>query len=198
LAIEEPLNQNEDAKARVRYNNYLLLEVGCGTMPSDLDYEKSGPRKYRIKFRPKVMGENVVYVDLTRPRIRISRFVIADAQMLPFRERMFKEVYASHLIEHLPKPSKFLQEAKRVSIGKICIWCPNVLSWEATKCADPTHKHIFSYLKLRGFLLNAGYRIVDSPDFIPASRLPTPVARILKLIFLTTSNELHLEGRTQE
>jgi ubiquinone/menaquinone biosynthesis C-methylase UbiE len=175
----------------------LTLEVGCGTTLSDIGCEKSNrPRKYRTKFRPKVKGENVVYVDLTMPSIKTYYFVVADAQLLPFRNKIFKDVYASHLIEHLPKPEKFLREARRVSTGKIHIWCPNIFSWGATKWNDPTHKHIFSYPKLRHLLIKAGYRIIENPDFTPASRIPLTIAKILRFIFLITSNELHVEART--
>lgn len=93
----------------------LVLEVGSGNRPnprSDVLVDKfvtdSGQRE---------AGYNIV---IDRP------FVIADAQKLPFKDKSFDYIIASHLVEHLENPALFFKECMRVA-DRGYIECPTDL-----------------------------------------------------------------------
>ena len=79
----------------------LVLDVGAGSCPSPrsdvlLDRHVSGEHRH---------GAGLV---VDRP------LVYADALRMPFRDKAFEFVVASHVMEHIPKPEVFLQELMRV------------------------------------------------------------------------------------
>lgn len=57
------------------------LEVGCG----------GGGHFLNLKLK----GEDVIYVDVERPRAKVENFVVADACHLPFKSEAFERIYAS-------------------------------------------------------------------------------------------------------
>lgn len=60
--------------------------------------------------------------------IRMSeRFVVGDAQYLPFKDGAFDYLICSHTLEHLDDPAAALREIERVS-GRGYIETPNLLS----------------------------------------------------------------------
>jgi ubiquinone/menaquinone biosynthesis C-methylase UbiE len=77
---------------------------------------------------------SVVNLDLVKNKLLVlkkyypySFFICADAQNLPFRSQLFKLVFASEVLEHLPKPETALDEWKRVlsNEGYLIITTPN-------------------------------------------------------------------------
>lgn len=102
----------------------MILSVGCG-----------GNKKYPHSS----LGD--VNIDLEFPVVEIRNFIRSDAHFLPFRRKIFSEVRAIHVAEHLDDPLFFLREAARVCNGKILIVVPHFLSWSAY--ADSTHKWVF-------------------------------------------------------
>lgn len=54
--------------------------------------------------------------------------ILADAHYLPFRERSFSIVKASHVLEHLKDPLKALDEMMRVAEAKIILKFP--IEWD--------------------------------------------------------------------
>jgi len=162
-------------------NKKLILEVGCGG------------GKYT--FTPAASGENVVYLDIDKPKMKLQNFIRSDACHLPFRDRTFTEIYARHVIEHLNEPSRFLQDSNRLleTSGKIHVWCPNFLSSNATK--DPTHRHVFNFLKLRKILSQSGFRpIFAEPNPGLSDRFPKVLVYLAKILLLLLSNELYVIG----
>jgi len=100
--------------------SYGLLDVGCGHRPKgdvnvDLYPEASAHRS----------ADQRVNDDVALHVHEIPNFVKAKAQNLPFRDRAFRKLYSWHLIEHLPNPELFLEEATRVTNNTIIIFCPN-------------------------------------------------------------------------
>jgi ubiquinone/menaquinone biosynthesis C-methylase UbiE len=58
--------------------------------------------------------------------------VLADAQHLPFKDRSFETVKANHVLEHLEKPFKAVNELIRVATKKVILTFPtelDVLGW---------------------------------------------------------------------
>jgi len=168
----------------------MRLEIGVG-------FGKDGDlRQRRYKFNPRVCGSDVVYIELRKPEDpefkRLGNWVVADAQHLPFKSDIFDEVYASHVIEHLPDVHMFFSEVRRVMkcMGRLYIWTPNFMSPNATR--DPTHKHIFSFMSLGRMLKTYGFK----PHYGGINIAPffKPFYLICKLICLIICNELFVMG----
>ena len=95
-----------------KWSGKLVLEVGCG-MGTDLrQFAKNGAR--------------VVGIDLTSEGIQMARnafrlyalpgdFVVADAEMLPFRNETFDLVYSNGVIHHTPDTPATVVEIHRVT-----------------------------------------------------------------------------------
>ena len=129
----------------------IRLEVGVG-------FSKTVKTRFQeYAFSPRIHGEDVIFLDVGKPLKGIDNYVRADAHYLPFKNCVFEEIYASHLIEHVDYPVLFLRECYRVSSlgGKMYRWCPNFLSSNAR--ADPNHKHSFNYRSLHRLLRNSGF-----------------------------------------
>ena len=107
----------------------LILDVGSGGKP------------FRFK------GGEVVHVDVLRAE---DVEVVCDAHHLPFKDKCFSLVHASHVIEHLKYPLDAVKEFERVCRGTVIIKVPNA------KC-DFAYEHLYSWNKktLETFLKQA-------------------------------------------
>lgn len=120
-----------------------------------------------------------------------STRVVADAHFLPLRSGCVDALYASHVIEHLDEPARFLKEVKRVLRpgARAHVRTPNFLSPNAR--ADPDHKHVFTFISLYKMARDAGL----TPHFRGLNispRLPGIIHRVINLIALLLSDELYL------
>ena len=79
-------------------------------------------------------------IDITVPTRKIPNFLRVDAQHLPFRDKVFRQVYASHIVEHLEDPYAFIRECKRVA-DTAEILSPHYLDPNAY--IDLDHKHVY-------------------------------------------------------
>ena len=109
----------------------LVLDIGCGDKPRghvNLDlYTFESPH---LRAR----GRRI------NPR-QSQNFLTADAQHLPFRAKVFTDIYASHVLEHLPNPLQALQEWSRVAYRQIHIEIPNL---KTIRHENPTHLYTWS------------------------------------------------------
>ncbi|MFQ5914281.1 MAG: class I SAM-dependent methyltransferase [Nitrospinota bacterium] len=80
----------------------LILDVGSGNKPH--------PRANVICDRY-VEGQ----AERSGPIIVDRPFVVADAHYLPFKDKAFDYVIASHILEHMDDPALFLSELSRVA-----------------------------------------------------------------------------------
>lgn len=55
----------------------------------------------------------------------IPNFLMADGQFLPFRSKVFDEVYSKGVIEHTSRPQLFFMEMIRTSKDKVKLICPH-------------------------------------------------------------------------
>jgi SAM-dependent methyltransferase len=158
-----------------------VLEVGCGTDGAN-------------KFNPKTPDVgNTVFLDVDKPEREFNFFVRGDAQRLPFRESLFRSVYASHVIEHLDNPKLFLTEVRRVmaSGGRIYVWCPNFCGRTAKTALG--HKHVFTYFSLRSLMVEVGFKTLMIMDFCLLNFRFFPL-RAARLLGILTVDELRAEG----
>jgi ubiquinone/menaquinone biosynthesis C-methylase UbiE len=94
----------------------LTLDVGCGYFPQgdvnvDVDIKTSFHHRGHILTREKAK--------------KISNFVLADAEHLPFRDNSFYKSTCFHTIEHLKNPLKCLRELIRVTKCMVTVKCPH-------------------------------------------------------------------------
>jgi len=161
----------------------MCLEVGPGTN-----------RSYRFSPSATVGCEEVVFLDIEEPEPSLKRFgewVVADAEMLPFRSGAFDKIWSSHVIEHLENPALYLYNIYRVLRrgGSAVIKTPNFLSLNAYR--DPSHKHVFSFLSLRRLARRAGFK-VHAPSCAAGTLLPKPVVKLLTLFTALVKDEVEV------
>lgn len=114
-----------------------VLDLGCGT----------GAHAVRMAER----GYDVIAVDLSASGVRAARerfkragvsgrFVVADAEHLPFRNGSVDVVWSSLLLHHFPKLASLPDELARVATKRVIAMEPNahnLLSWFAFNVVNP-------------------------------------------------------------
>lgn len=154
----------DDAAARVFWLPAIkqgkLLEVGFGNGAtlarlSELGWDVAG-----VEF-------DAVSVNLARSLgLNVDLGSIEDAA---YPAETFDAVVASHLIEHLPDPARFLRESRRVlkAGGRLILTTPNASSlghrWFAANwrgLEPPRHLHIFGPKALINLAVQAGFKQV--------------------------------------
>jgi len=169
----------------------MKLEVGCGY--SYVNDIRTG--KYR--FNPKIVGADVVYLELHTPEVQEWKqscigWIVGDAHHLPFRDSCFKEVVASHVMEHLDDPIRFLKECYRILKvkGFLRLFLPNFLSVNARR--DPSHTHVFNAISLVLTMRRIGFRVYF--DYKVGSLLPNFIRKLLIIIMNFLSEEIRLHA----
>ena len=109
----------------------MILDVGCG-----------GGEEGQIFIQLK--QDNVIHIDLDRGAHHLE--VRGDAHTLPFRDKTFSVVHASHILEHLEYPTKALREWKRVS-RRVIVHVPNVVTAYGTE--HPAHLYNWNIWTLK-------------------------------------------------
>lgn len=85
--------------------NWKVLDVGSGHQPN---------RRANViveRYLSETIHRTTQKVDIPRDK----HLIVADAQFLPFKEKSFNYVIASHIAEHIDDPTKFCSELQRVS-----------------------------------------------------------------------------------
>ena len=110
---------------RVKDVNYMILDIGCGakTEPHFLNTKKPNIRCDWEKYGPEIT-------------------VQGDIQILPFKNRSFNVVHASHILEHVDAPLFALKELYRVAKYLVIIRVPNAkfFRWH-----NESKNHIYSW-----------------------------------------------------
>jgi len=91
----------------------MKLDVGCSDAPKG---------DVNVDLRTREVDE--FYRLPLQTYRKIKNFVKADAQHLPFRNKIFSESISSHTIEHVENPSLIVNEMKRVTHGMVRILTP--------------------------------------------------------------------------
>lgn len=108
-----------------------ILDVGCGGFSiGDVNCDLFVGSSPHMVFQ----------VDTTK------NFVKCDAMHLPFRTNSFTIVHASHVLEHLPKPLDFINEAERVTSKYLYIKVPSLKHVANNICKNREHKtHLYTW-----------------------------------------------------
>ena len=110
-----------------------LLNVGAGTLSSSLR---------TLVFGPQLVGD--VNIDIAAPRDvphGPDRVSYGDARFLPWPDKHFGAIFASHVLEHLDQPDRVILEWKRVA-DRIFLVTPSW--WAPHAFLHPGHKWYIS------------------------------------------------------
>lgn len=101
----------------------MILSVGCG-----------GNQEYP---HPTLRDVNL---DVRLPSVHVKNFFLADVMHMPFKDKVFDSVFASHIIEHMSDPGAFISECSRVG-QSVELRFPH---WAfAGAYFDPSHKWVW-------------------------------------------------------
>lgn len=131
--LVRPMQVAAEARAFARATGKPLLNVGAGTPGTSLRTCVWGPTTW---------GD--VNVDIAAPRDvphGPGAVSYGDAERLPFADKAFGAVIASHVVEHTERPAAVLAELERVADRSFVIvprW------WAAHTWAHPGHRWFIS------------------------------------------------------
>lgn len=156
----------------------MILDVGCGHQPKgninvDLYLKNTQHRSFDQR-------KNNDY----NLNLHTKNLINADCLFLPFKDKSFKIVYSSHLIEHIENTHNFIKELLRICNFKLIIKCPHrIIDNQKIKI---NHKHSFNikwfkkYFEKRNILTNifiSEYKYFPH-IFFPIFRLPAEITVI--------------------
>ena len=110
----------------------LVADVGCGEGVLSMLMAKRGARVFAMD----VSKANLKTAKDLAEREGVShrvRFLLADAERIPLKDKSVDLVVSSHVLEHLPDFDRGLNELVRIARGKIIVALPTCLNW----CAVP-------------------------------------------------------------
>ncbi len=141
----------------VNFENKLILDVGCGN--GDLSNYLS------VQYNANITG-----IDFSTESIKIalakknafkaftSKFLVADAQTLPFENESFDIIVSCECLEHVPDPQKMINELYRVvkKDGKVILTTENYSN---------AYAYYIPYLKLTGKKFDSGSSVQPIEHF---------------------------------
>lgn len=100
-----------------------LLEVGCGMGTDLLQFARNGARVVGLDYTPRS-------VEISRRRFEVynvpGRFLLGDAENLPFPDASFDVVYSNGVLHHTPDTQAAIHEIHRVlrpgGIAKVMLY----------------------------------------------------------------------------
>jgi ubiquinone/menaquinone biosynthesis C-methylase UbiE len=114
-------NASAEASATVEGGKMRLLDIGCGAgSKGDVNID--------------LFPNDLEQCGASWSAKKVENFVLADAENLPFKDKCFEELLASHVLEHLKNPFRALKEWRRVA-DVVTIKVPSAYHIEST----PTH-----------------------------------------------------------
>jgi len=89
-----------------------ILDIGCGSGPFTYELARAAGMVVGLDITP---GQN--WINVMR-KAKNVRYVLANAERLPFKKGCFSRVLASSVVQMLPRPQRLLVECARVlSVG---------------------------------------------------------------------------------
>lgn len=104
-----------------------VLEIACGTGGFARERARAGESVFAADFSFVAIQEAA---RRSKGMLRPPRFLVADAQRLPFRSSVFGNAISCETIEHVPSPPGFAIELTRVLEpgGRLCLTFPSYLN----------------------------------------------------------------------
>ncbi|MDA0244197.1 MAG: class I SAM-dependent methyltransferase [Chloroflexi bacterium] len=133
-----------------------ILDVGCSTGDYVLRLREIGYQAWGTDIlREKSWDEHPVW------------FVQSDALCLPFSDKIVDTVLLFEVLEHLPRPAKYLREFSRVCRHTILLSVPNCTvpadfrqaGFTFHHWVDPTHVNFFTSETLSQLITEAGLKL---------------------------------------
>jgi ubiquinone/menaquinone biosynthesis C-methylase UbiE len=88
-----------------------LVELGCGMGTDLLQFARGGARVTGVDYTPRS-------VEISRRRFEVygvpGRFLLSDAENLPFADASFDVVYSNGVLHHTPDTQRAIHEAHRI------------------------------------------------------------------------------------
>lgn len=160
---------------------WRVLDVGCNT----------GELTWRLKQAGCVsLGIDINTDAIALARSRFPDCTFQEGEVAAMNETEFDAAVASHIIEHLSEPGKFLVQLRdRLKDGgKLVLATPNRGAYIHRFCHflrgipifhDPTHHKLYTASELRSLLRDAGFRDIRTTTrelYVPLiTHLPRPV-----------------------
>ena len=160
-------------KSFLSQNDKKILDVGCagGYSTNQISQAVLGAKLTGID----IYGDSIRFARICYPG---ARFLVADAENLPFRGKSFDVVVSTEVIEHLSNPEKMIEEVWRVlkSGGKFILEVDTEsllfrsiwwfwTRWGPGKVWQGSHLTQFSVSDLERLLMKNGFRIKDRKIF---------------------------------
>ncbi|MCI0605150.1 methyltransferase domain-containing protein [bacterium] len=124
------------------------------------------------KVRPSIAIGLDLSWGLLKSNTRNQQILQADAERLPFPDSHFDAAIATAIIEHLPNPTRFIEEIKRVlKPGGICVITTPVPLFEeiASKLGflkEDDHQETFNLKGLTSLIASKEFQILESEKFM--------------------------------
>ena len=164
---------HEDALSLVgKLDGLNVLEVGSGAGDFSIHLSRLGASVTGTDFSPKAVELSVAKAEAQNSK---ARFVVADAQRLPFADSTFDAILSCECLEHVPDPRLALAEMFRVlapggrlilttenySNGMLIYW---LMAWiqrrpfNSGAGVQPV-EHFFLYWRVRDMMRRAGFSL---------------------------------------
>jgi len=157
-------------------NKNKLLEIGSGQGQSSWWFEQKG-------FNVTGIEPDESNVDLINQKLKHGKCVIGTAENFKINE-IFDVIWMSHVLEHIIKPESFLKKI-RENLNQDGIFfievpnCENKFTLETSINLVP-HTFHFSQKSLMNIVKKAGYEIIKTDFFRPATKLEGLIQKISK------------------
>ncbi len=153
-----------------------VLDVGCGTgdFVEAVNFYRPDLEVYGVDISKKA-------IEIARKRVTAGKFVVADAEKLPFKANFFDAIMCFDVIEHVQYPNKAIAEAKR-TLKKGGIYHAYI----------PTEANIYT---LEGMLLRLGWKAKEKYGAHPQHYTTSQVKEMFlsnKLKLIESKNGDHL------
>lgn len=153
---------------RTRHEYYAGLELDPGDRVLDVGCGTGRSARVLLDRQPRVDG-----IDLTaeavrraagKPALSSARFVVGDAEHLPYRDATFDAVVAIGVLQHLPDPESALREARRVTVdgGHLRLAVPKTPDGRIRAAVADTVMSTVTPAEVGALCRRAGWRSVET------------------------------------